>query len=95
MLACARSRVSRAVPRRCFATVVDASGIRVAAVDHGQPSTTVTVVVKAGSRHESKPGVAHLLKNYAFKVRNRHLVRALQNPLLKFRLLLLAASEYD
>ena len=70
MLACARTRVSRAVSRRCYATVVDASGIRVAAVDHGQPSTTLTVVVKAGSRHESKPGVAHLLKNYAFKVRN-------------------------
>ena len=75
MLACARSRVSRAVSRRRFATVVDASGIRVAAVDHGQPSSTVTVVVKAGSRHESKPGVAHLLKNYAFKVRRPPLVR--------------------
>ena len=85
MLACARTRVSRAVSRRCFATVVDASGIRVAAVDHGQPSTTLTVVVKAGSRHESKPGVAHLLKNYAFKVRNAPPRSCLRNPALNFR----------
>ena len=88
MLACARTRVSRTVSRRCFATVVDASGIRVAAVDHGQPSTTLTVVVKAGSRHESKPGVAHLLKNYAFKVRNPPPPSCLQNPWLKFLLFL-------
>ena len=55
--------------RRGFATVVDAAtGFKVAAVDHGQPSSSVTVLLKAGSRHQSKPGVAHALSNFAFKV---------------------------
>jgi len=54
--------------RRGFATVVDAaSGFKVAAVDNGQPSSSVTVLLKAGSRHQSKPGVAHALSNFAFK----------------------------
>ncbi|KAG6329508.1 hypothetical protein ID866_9581 [Astraeus odoratus] len=54
---------------RSFATVVDtkASGVKVAAVDNGQPTTAVTVLVKAGSRYEPSPGVAHTLKNFAFK----------------------------
>jgi ubiquinol-cytochrome c reductase core subunit 2 len=54
---------------RSFATVVDsASGVKVAAVDNGQPTSAVTFLVKAGSRFENKPGVAHALKNFAFKV---------------------------
>ena len=64
-------RASRVVStsRRGFATVVDsASGFKVAAVDNGQPSSSVTVLLKAGSRHEPKPGVAHVLSNFAFKV---------------------------
>ncbi|KAL4071627.1 Metalloenzyme, LuxS/M16 peptidase-like protein [Scleroderma yunnanense] len=54
---------------RSFATVVDtrASGVKVAAVDHGQPTTALTFLVKAGSRYEPSPGVAHTLKNFAFK----------------------------
>ncbi|KAI6144644.1 Metalloenzyme, LuxS/M16 peptidase-like protein [Pisolithus tinctorius] len=54
---------------RSFATVVDtkASGVKVAAVDYGQPTTAVTVLVKAGSRYQPSPGVAHVLKNFAFK----------------------------
>ncbi len=56
--------------KRGFATVVDASsGFKVAAVDNGQPTSSVTVLLKAGSRYESKPGVAHALSNFAFKVR--------------------------
>lgn len=56
--------------RRGFATVVDApSGFKVAAVDNGQPTSSVTVLLKAGSRYESKPGVAHILSNFAYKVR--------------------------
>ena len=56
--------------KRGFATVVDASpGFKVAAVDNGQPTSSVTVLLKAGSRYESKPGVAHTLSNFAFKVR--------------------------
>jgi ubiquinol-cytochrome c reductase core subunit 2 len=65
-------RASRVVSasKRGFATVVDAaSGFKVAAVDNGQPSSSVTVLLKAGSRYESKPGVAHVLSNFAFKVR--------------------------
>ena len=65
-------RASRVVStsRRGFATVVDAaSGFKVAAVDNGQPSSSVTVLLNAGSRHQSKPGVAHALSNFAFKVR--------------------------
>ncbi|KAG8817500.1 ubiquinol-cytochrome c reductase core subunit 1 [Serendipita sp. 401] len=54
-------------PRSSFATAVDVGGLKVATVDNGQPSASVTVLVKAGSRYESKPGVAHFLKNFAFK----------------------------
>ncbi|KAI0297052.1 LuxS/MPP-like metallohydrolase [Multifurca ochricompacta] len=54
--------------KRGFATVVDASkGFKVSAVDNGQPTSSVTVLLKAGSRYESKPGVAHTLSNFAFK----------------------------
>jgi hypothetical protein len=69
-------RASRVVcaSKRGFATVVDASaGFKVAAVDNGQPSSSVTVLLKAGSRYQSKPGVAHALSNFAFKVRVRSL----------------------
>ncbi|KAJ4480858.1 Metalloenzyme, LuxS/M16 peptidase-like protein [Lentinula aciculospora] len=60
---------SRTVQRiaRNFATVVDSAGIKVAAVDNNQPTASVTFLVKAGSRFEPKPGVAHGLKNFAFK----------------------------
>ncbi|KIJ18112.1 hypothetical protein PAXINDRAFT_9197 [Paxillus involutus ATCC 200175] len=67
MLATRASTATRLA--RSFATVVDtkASGIKVAAVDNGQPTTAVTFLVKAGSRYEPSPGVAHALKNFAFK----------------------------
>lgn len=63
---------TRNAPRiaRNFATVVDTAGVKVAALDYGQPTSAVTFLVKAGSRFESKPGIAHALKNFAFKVRN-------------------------
>ncbi len=61
------SRIARIT--RKFATVVDSAGVKVAAADNGEPTTAVTFLVKAGSRYEPKPGVAHALKNYAFKVR--------------------------
>ena len=57
---------------RSFATVVDATGVKVATVDTNQPTSSVTVLVKAGSRFESKQGVANALKNFAFKVGRRH-----------------------
>jgi ubiquinol-cytochrome c reductase core subunit 2 len=71
MLAARASSTARTVSRlRNFATVVDvAGGYKVSAIDNGQPTSAVTFLVKAGSRYESKPGVAHALKNFAFKVR--------------------------
>jgi hypothetical protein len=66
----ARASASRSVQRivRNFATVVDAAGVKVASIDHGQPTSTVTILVNAGSRFQPKAGVAHALKNFAFKV---------------------------
>jgi predicted Zn-dependent peptidase len=61
-------RTARFTRSRGFATAVESS-FKVAAIDAGQPSSAVTVLVKAGSRYETKPGVAHVLKNFAFKVR--------------------------
>jgi ubiquinol-cytochrome c reductase core subunit 2 len=52
---------------RSFATVVDSAGVKVAALDYNQPTSAVSVLVKAGSRFEPKPGVAHALKNFTFK----------------------------
>lgn len=52
---------------RSFASVVDNSGVKVAAVESNQPTSSITFLVKAGSRFEPKPGVAHALKNFAFK----------------------------
>ncbi|KAI0772387.1 ubiquinol-cytochrome C reductase complex core protein 2 [Trametes elegans] len=65
----ARASAARAASRiaRNFATVVDSAGVKVAAADNGEPTSAVTFIVKAGSRFEPKPGVAHALKNYAFK----------------------------
>ncbi|GAW09905.1 ubiquinol-cytochrome c reductase complex core protein 2 [Lentinula edodes] len=65
-LARASSRTIQRVARN-FATVVDSAGIKVAAVDNNQPTTSVTFLIKAGSRFEHKAGVAHGLKNFAFK----------------------------
>ncbi|KAI0350570.1 LuxS/MPP-like metallohydrolase [Trametes cingulata] len=65
----ARASAARAASRiaRNFSTVVDSAGVKVAAADNGEPTSAVTFIVKAGSRFESKPGVAHALKNFAFK----------------------------
>ncbi|KAJ7043506.1 Metalloenzyme, LuxS/M16 peptidase-like protein [Mycena alexandri] len=53
--------------RRSFATVVDTAGLKVAAIDTNQPTVAITILAKAGPRYQSKPGVAHALKNFAFK----------------------------
>jgi ubiquinol-cytochrome c reductase core subunit 2 len=70
MLASKVSTAARHTSRlaRTFATVVDSAGVKVAAVDNGQPTSAVTFLVKAGTRFENKPGVAHALKNFAYKV---------------------------
>lgn len=71
-------RLPRAAPalRRSYATaanVSEAAGVKVLGIDNGlRPATSsVSVIVRAGSRYETAPGVAHVLKNFAFKVR-RH-----------------------
>ncbi|EST07459.1 Peptidase M16, N-terminal [Kalmanozyma brasiliensis GHG001] len=59
-------RTAAAAQRRTF-TTANASGVSTAAADDGALTSTVTVAIKAGSRYESAPGVAHVLKNYLFK----------------------------
>jgi hypothetical protein len=68
--------ISRSASLKCgsrkFATVVESGGFKVAAVDNNQPTSSVTVLVKAGSRYEpvGAAGVAHGLKGFAFRVRS-------------------------
>ena len=75
MFSAARVSAGRAAAgnKRTFATAVTeaASGVKVAAVEKASsaPTASLTVLVKAGSRFESKEGVANALKNFAFKVR--------------------------
>ncbi|KAG8909021.1 ubiquinol-cytochrome c reductase core subunit 1 [Tulasnella sp. 403] len=56
----------RASRGRAYATVASSTP-NIASINYGQPTSSVTVLVKAGSRYETKPGVAHFLKNFAFK----------------------------
>ncbi|KAK4045999.1 ubiquinol-cytochrome c reductase core subunit 1 [Microbotryomycetes sp. JL201] len=66
--------VSRAAARRSYASfaVSDVSGVKVAASDDvAAPTGALSVVVKAGSRYEPQPGVAHCLKNALFKGTNQ------------------------
>ena len=64
-----QTRASVRLARRSFATVVDTVGLKVAAIDTNQSTVAVTFLAKAGPRYQQKPGVAHALKNFAFKVR--------------------------
>ncbi|KAF8310735.1 LuxS MPP-like metallohydrolase [Clavulina sp. PMI_390] len=61
------SSAVRHASRRLFATEAPSSAIKVAALENPSPSASVTLVVKAGSRYETTPGAAHVLKNFAFK----------------------------
>jgi hypothetical protein len=51
-------------------TVSDVSGIRVVARDDGGATTGLSIVLKAGSRYATTPGLAHLLDKFAWKVRS-------------------------
>ena len=75
-----RSAPAAPALKRCYATPAgqagaefsvssSSSGIKVATLDEGLPTSAITVAVKAGSRYESLPGLAHVLKNFVFKVR--------------------------
>jgi hypothetical protein len=63
----ARAVSNGVVGRRGLATAVE-TPFKIAAVDNGQSTASVTLVVKAGPRYETTPGAAHVLKNFAFKV---------------------------
>lgn len=66
-----RLRQAAVAARRTYATVSDVSGVKVVGIDSGvlpAATTSITVVVKAGARYETQPGIAHVLKSFAFKV---------------------------
>ncbi|KAK4058242.1 ubiquinol-cytochrome c reductase core subunit 1 [Microbotryomycetes sp. JL221] len=75
------SRVKASVARqaRLYATspssfsVADVNGVKLATKDEAlsTPTGAISVIVKAGSRFEPQPGVAHCLKNALFKGTNK------------------------
>jgi len=51
-----------------FSFQVDQSkGIKIASRDDGRPTSALSVVVRAGSRFQAVPGLAHILETFAFK----------------------------
>ncbi|BFZ55555.1 ubiquinol-cytochrome c reductase core subunit 1 [Savitreella phatthalungensis] len=63
-----RSMATAAAVQQSFNfNVTDSNGIKVATRDDGRPTTSVSVVVRAGSRYETSPGVANLLEKFAFQ----------------------------
>jgi hypothetical protein len=58
--------------RRAASTSVSVSqlspNLKVAAVEDGSYTSSLSVILKAGSRYETAAGVANVLKNSAFKV---------------------------
>lgn len=61
----ARSAI-RTVGRRAFSTK-EVAGVKVVARDDGRATSQISVVIKAGSRYNSTPGLAHILEKFAFK----------------------------
>jgi ubiquinol-cytochrome c reductase core subunit 2 len=66
-----------AVPRRGLAAAAsgsfqyesgDAAGVKFASRDLPGPTTTLTVVAKAGTRYQTLPGYSDALEKFAFKV---------------------------
>lgn len=45
------------------------AGVKYASRDLPGPTTTLTVVAKAGTRYQAQPGFADALEKFAFKVR--------------------------
>ncbi|GAA5855918.1 hypothetical protein JCM8547_000415 [Rhodosporidiobolus lusitaniae] len=62
---------ARAFTRGYATAVTEAAGIKVASVDSGLPTSSISVVVKAGSRYEPAPGVSHVLKSSLLKSTNK------------------------
>jgi ubiquinol-cytochrome c reductase core subunit 2 len=67
-----RSSACSLLSRRGASTSASVSqlspNIKVAAVEDGAYTASLSVILKAGSRYETAAGVANVLKNSAFKV---------------------------
>ncbi|TNY18529.1 exocyst complex component EXO84 [Rhodotorula diobovata] len=69
-----RAQASRNAFVRSYATPAfekAANGIAIAAADEGKPTSSISIIARAGSRFEPAPGVAHVLKNSVFKATNK------------------------
>ncbi|WWC94612.1 hypothetical protein V866_001459 [Kwoniella sp. B9012] len=64
-----QSALKTALRRSVSSKASSAGGVSVIGFENKGPAATssLTVAIKAGSRFESTPGVAHVLKNFAFK----------------------------
>lgn len=58
--------LAKLVGRRALSTS-EAAGVKVSSIDDGRAVSEVTLLVSAGSRYETTPGVAHVLKSFAFR----------------------------
>lgn len=56
----------RTVGRRAFSSQ-EVSGVKVISRDDGRTTSQVSVIIKAGSRYNTTPGLAHILEKFAFK----------------------------
>ncbi|RPA81249.1 LuxS/MPP-like metallohydrolase [Ascobolus immersus RN42] len=62
-----RGLASAAIQNPWHYETSDSQGVKVATRDDGGPTANLAIVVKAGSRYEPAPGLAHALANFAFK----------------------------
>ncbi|WRT66534.1 uncharacterized protein IL334_003493 [Kwoniella shivajii] len=64
-----QSALKSAFSRSVSSKASSAGGVSVIGFENKGPAATssLTVAIKAGSRYETTPGVAHVLKNFAFK----------------------------
>lgn len=56
----------RALGRRAFSSQ-EVAGVKVFSRDEGRTTSEVSVIIKAGSRYNTTPGLAHILEKFAFK----------------------------
>ncbi|CDZ97107.1 Ubiquinol cytochrome c reductase, subunit QCR2 [Phaffia rhodozyma] len=62
------AKVASSLGRRSIATVSELSPkVKLASVQNGSSTASLTLVLKAGSRYESAVGAANVLKNFQFK----------------------------
>jgi hypothetical protein len=65
-------RAARSQVRRGYATVINngPGEYKLAVSDVGQATASLSLVLRGGTRYESRCGVASVLKGFAFKVRH-------------------------